>query len=100
MRSVYLIKERIIADPNQLNFHPATSLEMIDAVRGYVCAVRHIAGMLDSGGLYRFYFLEDFQDGTVPGQPKLDSPGPVHGYVSLRVLLSGATVVNLLERCA
>lgn len=99
MRSIYFIKSRGIADPYNLVFHPENKPEVVDAIRGYVCAVKHIDGILDAGKSYRFYYLTDFRDGTLPHGPKLDQPGPVHGYVSLRELLSGVPVVRLLERC-
>ena len=100
MRGIYFIKSRVIADPTNLAFPATLKREVADAIRGYVCAVRHIPGILDGGGSYRFYYLTEFQDGTLPHGPQLNQTGPVHGYVSLRELLSGVPIVHLLEKCA
>lgn len=100
IRRYYLIKARGVADPMNLVFHPSTNSDVENAVRGYVCAVRHISGILDEGGMYRFYYLADSRDESfLPHSPKIDQSGAVHGYISMRELLSGVPVVHLLERC-
>ena len=102
MHKICIIKANVIAKPTNLLFHSGTSMEVIDAVRGYVSAVNHRPGMLDSGGEYRFYYLQDVEKGRLPHGPRINLQGPVHGYVYLRDLISGiprrANNTSLLQR--
>jgi hypothetical protein len=97
MYKVCVIKENMIARPTNLLFHSKTSMEAIDAVRGYVSAVSHIPGILDNGGEYRFYYLKDLENGRLAHGPRINLAGPVHRYVSLRALLSAIPIVQVLE---
>ena len=95
MHNLYRIKERIIANPMHLEFQPATSPAAANAIRAYVENVGHTPEIIDAGGFYRFYYLENFNNGVLQHSPRLDRDGPVHGYVLLRDLLSGNDVVPL-----
>ena len=81
-------------------FPPDASTDAIEAIRGYVSAVSHQPGMLDGEGEYRFYYLCDVEQGRLSHGPRINMPGPIHGYVYLRDLIARLPIVNVIEICA
>ena len=93
---IHKIAARIVTDPNNPDFSSYFNTEYAQNIKAYISVVKSIAGILDGGGKYRFYVLEDVEKGTLKHAPRLSRPGPAHVYISLKELLSGSKFVNPL----
>lgn len=91
---LYCIVARIVTDPKNPIFPPNLKPEYAQSISAYIRAVSHIEGILDGGGNYRFYVLNDLENGALNHSPTVNLNEPLHVYLSLKDLISGSPIVR------
>lgn len=94
---VYRIAARIVTDPKEPIFPEYFHPDYVQNIRTYISAVKGLKGILDGGGMYRFYVLTEPEDGMLKHAPSLEPDGPEHVYLSMKELVSGSSVVHAIR---
>jgi hypothetical protein len=91
---LYCIVARVTTNPNHLVFPQNLNPIHIQSIISYITAVRHLPHILDAGGDYRFYILEDLENGSLRYCPTVNAARAAHVYLALRDLISGSPSVS------
>jgi len=96
---VYFIAQRMVTTPIKPEFPPKTKTEFVEAILGYIQAVSRKPGILDRAIAYRFYAIQDLENGRLPRSQKVHASRAAHVYLALSDLLTGSGVVQPLSYC-
>ena len=91
---LYCIMARVTTDPNNPAFPENLKPDYVQTINSYIGAVRHLPGILDGIGNYRFYVLCDLENGALKHSPSVNAGRAAHVYLSLKDLISGCSRVS------
>jgi hypothetical protein len=94
---LYCIMARVTTNPNNPAFPQNLKSEYAQSVISYIGAVRHLSGILDGNGKYRFYILGDLENGALKHSPTVNAGRAAHIYLSLKDLISGCSRVSPID---
>ena len=79
---LYCIMARVTTDPNNPAFPENLKPDYVQTINSYIGAVRHLPGILDGIGNYRFYVLCDLENGAL-SIPHLSTLVELHMFICL-----------------
>ena len=91
---LYCIMARVTTNPNNPVFPQNLKTDYAESIISYIKAVRHLPGILDGKGNYRFYILGDLENGALKHSPTVNAGRAAHIYLSLKDLISGCSRVS------